>query len=147
MTPPSVCGQNNQVQVLRGHTDYINSIVYEPEKGELVLSGSDDHTAKLWEDCECVATVNFSSPVMSVAWHQQDIGKVKFCICKLVSHCALSIQGADWTEIRGGFSAQLFFTCSNPLCGLWFLPPPLHLLVSLKLPALGSRCLHGPRPV
>jgi len=65
-----------KVQVLRGHTDYINSIVYEPEKGELVLSGSDDHTAKLWEDCECVATVNFNSPVMSVAWHQQDIGKV-----------------------------------------------------------------------
>ena len=64
------------MQVLRGHTDYINSIVYEPEKGDLVLSGSDDHTAKLWEDCECVATVNFSSPVMSVAWHQQDIGKV-----------------------------------------------------------------------
>ena len=73
--PTSVCG-NNQVQVLRGHTDYINSIVYEPEKGDLVLSGSDDHTAKLWEDCECVATVNFSSPVMSVAWHQQDLGKV-----------------------------------------------------------------------
>ena len=72
-----VVNHSNQVQVLRGHTDYINSIVYEPEKGELVLSGSDDHTAKLWEDCECVATVNFSSPVMSVAWHQQDIGKVK----------------------------------------------------------------------
>ena len=68
--------KTKKVQVLRGHTDYINSIVYEPEKGDLVLSGSDDHTAKMWEESECVATVNFSSPVMSVAWHQQDLGKV-----------------------------------------------------------------------
>ena len=78
--------KTKKVQVLRGHTDYINSIVYEPEKGDLVLSGSDDHTAKMWEESECVATVNFSSPVMSVAWHQQDLGKVGLSMACPVSY-------------------------------------------------------------
>jgi len=68
-------GQVN-VRVLKGHTDYINSVVFECEKGDQVLTGSDDHTAKLWQDGECVGTLYFKSPVMSVAWHQEDLGKV-----------------------------------------------------------------------
>ena len=35
-----------QVMVLKGHSDYVNTLVYEPEKGDLILTGSDDHTAK-----------------------------------------------------------------------------------------------------
>jgi len=64
------------VRVLKGHTDYINSLVFEPEKGEQILTGSDDHTAKLWEDGDCTATLHFKSPVMSVQWHQEELGKV-----------------------------------------------------------------------
>lgn len=64
------------VQVLKGHTDYINSLVFEPEKGGQVLTGSDDHTAKMWQDGKCIGTLFFKSPVMSVAWHQEDLGKV-----------------------------------------------------------------------
>jgi len=67
---------NVNVKVLRGHTDYINSIVYEPEKGDQVLTGSDDHTARLWEDGECVSTLHYKSPVMTVAWHHADLGKL-----------------------------------------------------------------------
>ena len=67
---------NVNVKVLRGHTDYINSIVYEPEKGHQVLTGSDDHTARLWEDGECVSTLHYKSPVMTVAWHHADLGKL-----------------------------------------------------------------------
>merc|ERR1712179_472011 len=47
-----------QVRVLKGHTDYINSLVFEPENGE------------------CTTTLNFKSPVMSVQWHQEELGKV-----------------------------------------------------------------------
>merc|ERR1712013_962316 len=65
-----------QVRVLKGHTDYINSLVFEPEKGDQILTGSDDHTAKLWEGGECTTTLNFKSPVMSVQWHQEELGKV-----------------------------------------------------------------------
>merc|ERR1719435_689006 len=64
------------VRVLEGHTDYVNSLVYEPEQGLQVLTGSDDHTARLWEEGRCVNTLFFKSPVMSVAWHQEDLGKV-----------------------------------------------------------------------
>jgi len=67
------------VRVLRGHTDYINSIVYEPEKGDKVLTGSDDQTARLWEtdgQTESLSTLHFKSPVMSVAWHHEDLGKI-----------------------------------------------------------------------
>jgi len=65
-----------QVRVLKGHTDYINSLVFEPEKGDQILTGSDDHTAKVWEGGECTTTLNFKSPVMSVQWHQEELGKV-----------------------------------------------------------------------
>jgi len=64
------------VRILKGHTDYVNSLVFEPEKGDQLLTGSDDHTAKLWEDGECVTTLHFKSPVMSVKWHQEEMGKV-----------------------------------------------------------------------
>jgi len=65
-----------QVRVLKGHTDYINSLVFEPEKGDQIMTGSDDHTAKLWENGECTSTLYFKSPVMSVQWHQEELGKV-----------------------------------------------------------------------
>jgi WD40 repeat protein len=34
---------------LKGHSDYINSIVYEPEVGDMVVTASDDHTARVWD--------------------------------------------------------------------------------------------------
>jgi len=66
------------MRVLKGHSDYINSIVYEPETGDQVVTGSDDHTAKLWDtaDSVCVHTFYFKSPVMSVSWHQAEPGKL-----------------------------------------------------------------------
>jgi len=64
------------VKVLKGHTDYVNSLVYEPEAGEQLVTGSDDQTVRLWEGGECVSTLHFKSPVMSVAWHQEEVGKL-----------------------------------------------------------------------
>ena len=68
--------------------------MYEPEKGEQVshhlpsycypqhqvLTGSDDHTARLWEEGECRHTLHFNSPVMSVAWHREELGKVDILV-------------------------------------------------------------------
>ena len=65
-----------QVKVLKGHGDYVNSLVFEPESGDQMLSGSDDHTVKLWEDGDCVSSLYFKSPVMSLAWHSGEVGKV-----------------------------------------------------------------------
>jgi len=69
-------GDSVQVKVMKGHSDYVNSLVFEPEAGDQILTGSDDHTVKLWEDGECVSTLYFKSPVMSVAWHSEEVGKV-----------------------------------------------------------------------
>jgi len=69
---------NVNVRVLKGHSDYINSIVFEPETGDQVVTASDDHTAKLWDtaDSVCVHTFNFKSPAMSVTWHPAELGKL-----------------------------------------------------------------------
>lgn len=66
------------MRILKGHTDYINSIAYEPDKGELVLSCSDDQTGKLWdlETGETLHTFHLSSPGMAVLWHPQEMGKI-----------------------------------------------------------------------
>ena len=68
--------ENVSVKVLKGHTDYVNSLVWEPEAGQQLVTGSDDQTVRLWEDGECVSTLHFKSPVMSVAWHQEEVGKL-----------------------------------------------------------------------
>jgi len=66
------------VKVLKGHSDYINSIVFEPETGDQVVTASDDHTAKLWDTAEavCVHTFSFKSPAMSASWHPAELGKL-----------------------------------------------------------------------
>ena len=69
-------GDSVQVKVLKGHTDYVNSLVFEPEAGAQLITGSDDHTVKMWEDGDCVSTLYFKSPVMTVAWHAEEVGKV-----------------------------------------------------------------------
>lgn len=39
--------ENNTVQVLRGHTSYINDVTYDHE-GEFFASVSDDHSCRIW---------------------------------------------------------------------------------------------------
>lgn len=50
--------------VLKGHSDYINSLAYEPDKGDLIVSCSDDQTGKLWdlETGQAVHTFHLTSP-------------------------------------------------------------------------------------
>jgi len=74
----SDCGNELNVKTLEGHTDYINSIVYEPELGGQVVSGSDDHTVIMWAVASGreLSRLHFKSPVMSVCWHATDLGKL-----------------------------------------------------------------------
>jgi len=66
------------VKMLKGHTDYINGIAFEPEVGELVTSCSDDHTARLWDTNSGTSlhTFHLSSPGMTVCWHPSETGKL-----------------------------------------------------------------------
>lgn len=52
------------LQVLCGHTNYVNCVTYDPE-GQFLASVSDDHKCKLWnikEDNSCTATFFLTSP-------------------------------------------------------------------------------------
>ncbi|CAG2055412.1 unnamed protein product [Timema podura] len=59
---------NSTVQELRGHTDYINAVAYDPY-GEYVVSTSDDHTCRVWSLKElpgqCITNIRLLSPVRS----------------------------------------------------------------------------------
>ena len=36
-------GDNDTVKVLKGHTDYVNALAFQPDSGGQLASGSDDH--------------------------------------------------------------------------------------------------------
>ncbi|XP_058065929.1 ribosome biogenesis protein BOP1 homolog [Anopheles bellator] len=55
--------------VYKGHTGMVRSISVEPH-GEYLLTGSDDHTVKIWEiaTARCIRTIPTGDIVRSVAW-------------------------------------------------------------------------------
>ena len=55
---------------MRGHNGQVRSISIEPEKGELLASGDEDSTVRLWylPTGRCVRTFNMSAPVTCVAY-------------------------------------------------------------------------------
>ncbi|XP_012279700.1 nucleoporin Nup37 [Orussus abietinus] len=70
--------ESDVYEVLDGHSDYVNSIAFEPE-GELLASVSDDHTCKIWavkEDQKSIATFRLTSPGVSTCWHNEESGKL-----------------------------------------------------------------------
>ena len=63
---------------MEGHTDYINDVAYDVEKGEHIVSVSDDQTCRLWTaDGEEKACLPLGAPGMSVHWHTEDPLKVR----------------------------------------------------------------------
>ncbi|EDW84783.1 uncharacterized protein Dwil_GK12951 [Drosophila willistoni] len=70
--------QHNSVQVLNGHSDYINDVSWVCE-GEFLASVSDDFTCKFWNpkgSVENVITFCLSSAGMSIKSHLEDPNKV-----------------------------------------------------------------------
>uniref|UniRef100_A0A2M4BDV5 Ribosome biogenesis protein BOP1 homolog n=1 Tax=Anopheles marajoara TaxID=58244 RepID=A0A2M4BDV5_9DIPT len=55
--------------IYKGHTDMVRSISVEP-LGEYLVTGSDDHTVKIWEisTARCIRTIPTGDIVRSVAW-------------------------------------------------------------------------------
>lgn len=67
----------NTVQEIEGHTDYINAIAFEPDKGNQLASVSDDHTCRIWAlDGSKPVCFHLQSPGMSVGWHSEDQAKL-----------------------------------------------------------------------
>lgn len=63
----------NEYKVLEGHSDFINSLAFDPKEGQEIASVSDDHTCRIW-NLEGTQTAHFvlHSPGMSVCWHPEE---------------------------------------------------------------------------
>jgi len=125
------------VKLLKGHSDYINGIAFEPETGELVISCSDDHTARMWDTSAgaLLHTFHLNSPGMSVCWHPSEAGKLlvaqKSGLISLFNSsnyspiltldcCSSPLLGADWCLSNSSlvaaavFSDIVYFDLSKP---------------------------------
>ncbi|XP_069760511.1 nucleoporin Nup37 [Narcine bancroftii] len=68
---------NSTWQVIEGHTDYINDLVFEPVEGKQIASVSDDHTCRIWDlDGNQKTSFLLHSPGMSLCWHPEEIFKL-----------------------------------------------------------------------
>ncbi|XP_023216386.1 nucleoporin Nup37-like [Centruroides sculpturatus] len=62
------------IQILEGHTDYINYISFEPQNGEEFASVSDDHTCRIWSvNGTLKFTFLLTSPGVFVSWHPDEL--------------------------------------------------------------------------
>ncbi|XP_033113860.1 nucleoporin Nup37-like [Anneissia japonica] len=65
--------EDNTVQVLDGHSDYINEVGIETLEGDLIASVSDDCTCRTWDPFgQQKALFPLKSQGMSVNWHPHD---------------------------------------------------------------------------
>lgn len=70
---------NDTIQVLKGHTSYINDVAWEPNHGKYLASASDDHSCQIRsqkDDFECQAIFRFKSAAMAVKWHPENAEKL-----------------------------------------------------------------------
>jgi len=125
------------VKLLKGHNDYINGLAYEPETGQLIISCSDDHTAKLWDlsTGAILHAFHLSSPGVSVCWHPSETGKIMVCqksgVISLYNStnyspilsldaCTSPLLSADWSlsnsllVVAAAFSDLVYFDLSRP---------------------------------
>lgn len=70
----------HHVQVLQGHTDFVNAVTFDPSEGQRVASTGDDLTCRVWnvEAQEEEIVFRLTAPGMAVAWHADEPLKVKF---------------------------------------------------------------------
>ncbi|GAB6019406.1 Nucleoporin Nup37 [Chamberlinius hualienensis] len=63
--------------VLEGHTDFINSVAFEPDHGQQLASVGDDCTCRIWnQDGSAKTCITLNSPGMAVCYHREDAGKI-----------------------------------------------------------------------
>jgi len=102
--------------VLKSHSDYINGLAFESERGTLLASCGDDNKCFVWNlnsnDSNHEMVIELGSPGMQVCWHQNDQGKLMvaeklgiICFYSTVTHTpimsidcgAVPLLSADWS--------------------------------------------------
>jgi len=71
-------GESDTMRVLKGHTDYVNAVAFQPDSGGQLASGSDDHSVVMWDaqSGRKLDTMHFQSAVMSLSWHPDEVSKL-----------------------------------------------------------------------
>ena len=87
-------GQTEQVRTLKGHRDYVNALVYQPQDEPLIASASDDHSIILWDSQtgQRIHQFTFRSPVMAVSWHPNEVSKLLAAVKEGVIHIFNSVS-------------------------------------------------------
>lgn len=68
---------NDNVQIIQGHTDFVNSLTFDPHTGDQLASVGDDRWCRIWDrDGNQTMSFPLSSPGMSVCWHREEPMKV-----------------------------------------------------------------------
>ncbi|XP_052237413.1 nucleoporin Nup37-like [Dreissena polymorpha] len=65
------------VQLLEGHTDFVNSVTFDPDSGTQLASTGDDRWCRIWgQDGNQQLAFPLGSPGMTVCWHRDEPMKV-----------------------------------------------------------------------
>ncbi|XP_076466932.1 nucleoporin Nup37-like [Babylonia areolata] len=65
--------ETNSTQVLKGHTDFVNAVTFNPNEEDQLASTGDDLTCRVWSGGEGdSAVLKLTAPGMSVCWHCDD---------------------------------------------------------------------------
>ena len=64
------------LQILEGHSDFINSLTFDPDTGDQLASVGDDRWCRLWDREGNQRSFPLGVPGMSVCWHKEEPMKV-----------------------------------------------------------------------
>ncbi|XP_060565342.1 nucleoporin Nup37-like [Ruditapes philippinarum] len=68
---------NDSVEILEGHTDFVNSVTFDPDTGDQLASVGDDRWCQIWDrDGNKQLKFPLGAPGMSVCWHREEPMKV-----------------------------------------------------------------------
>ncbi|XP_041354369.1 nucleoporin Nup37-like [Gigantopelta aegis] len=63
--------------IMKGHTNFVNSITFDPSNGSQLASTGDDLTCRIWDkEGDERMIFQLTSPGMSVCWHQEEPFKI-----------------------------------------------------------------------
>jgi len=63
----------NNTEVLQGHTDFVNSVTFAPGDDNQLASTGDDLTCRVWNrDCSESIVLKLTAPGMTVCWHHDE---------------------------------------------------------------------------
>jgi len=86
-------GNDDTMKVLKGHTNYVNAVAFQPDSGLQVVSGSDDHSVIMWDarTGRKLETMMFKSAVMALGWHPDEVSKLMVAEKNGVLHIVNSV--------------------------------------------------------